>query len=270
MEYTRALDDAWDAGCLICKGSADNRGRRVASAIVGHDAVFPVGSTNRQGAAADICPSADYVLAATPGGERSSDDDVDFIWSTGGNRDYVSFAGGCMASGFAGGVAALVRSRFSGIGIETLKMVLANTSSGNGWNPLTGYGVLDARAAVSLDDDDLRQLPRIDVETATLDRSTGSPSLTVQVKNDGVIDIERALLVVFDGDPTRPADPTASRESPATLVTRQRGHAIVPIRGLHSTSCTVAVEGDTPDELFLQLSSLDHHGAYEVDTVRVR
>ena len=270
-ELRRAFDDAYDAGCLICKGTADNRGRRVVSAIVGHDAVFPVGSSNRAGVSADISPSADYALAATPSGERSSPEEVDFVWSTGGNDDYVSFTGGCMASAFAGGVAALVASKFPGIGIDELKMVLANTAQGDDeWNPKTGFGILDAARAVSLKPSDLAQKPKIVAESARL--GADKRSIEVSIENGGVLDIRRALLVAFDGDPLTAADPEASRTKPVTLLRRQIGHTVLPIRGLHANQACIALEADIdPDaDVHLQICSLDVHGTYEADTVRVK
>lgn len=268
-ELRRSFDDVWDAGCLICKGSADNRGRRVASAIVGHDAVFPVGSSNRDGVAADICPSSDYVLAATPGGERSSADETDLIWSTGGTNDIVSFSGGCMASAFAGGVAALVRGKFPELGIEQIKMVLKNTANGSAWNSRTGWGILDAHRAVSLDRSSLRQAPRIDPESAVLTGDRGTLRMRVDLYNDGVFDIKRALMVAFDGDPLTAADPNASRANPKTLLRKQIGHTIASLRGLHRSTCEIEIEGEKPAEIYLQVCSLDHHGTYDTDTKQV-
>ena len=269
-ELRRCFDDVWDAGCIICKGTADNRGRRVASPIVGHDAVFPVGSSNKMGRAADICPSSDYVLAATPGGERSSSDETDLIWSTGGSNDYVSFSGGCMASAFAGGVAALVRSRFPDLGIGEVKMVLKNTADGDSWNPRTGWGILDAHRAVSLEPTVLRQIGRIREDSAALSGERSSLKLNVTLTNDGAFDIERALVVAFDGDPLTAADPSASRENPKTLLRKQIGHTITSLRGLHATECEIEIEGEKPSEVYLQVCSLDHHGSYEADTKQLR
>ena len=42
-----AFDDAYRVGCLIFKGTADNRGRQVATANAAVDSVIAVGSTNR-------------------------------------------------------------------------------------------------------------------------------------------------------------------------------------------------------------------------------
>jgi hypothetical protein len=62
-----SLENAWDAGCVIVKGTADNRGRRVATTMPALDAVMAVGSSNAAGRAADIAASADYTEVAAPG-----------------------------------------------------------------------------------------------------------------------------------------------------------------------------------------------------------
>ncbi len=267
-ELRRALDDAYDAGCVVCKGTADNRGRRVASPIVGHDVMFSVGSTNPSGTAADICCSADYVDAATPGGERSSPNDMDFIWSTGGDEEYVSFTGGCMASGFAGGVAALVASRFPGLSTPRLQMILRNTAAGVAWEPRLGWGVLDAHGAVSLDPNRLRQDLRIDAPACRL-IGKRKLRLTARIANRGAFDVQRALVVAFDGNPLTAAAPRATIEKPQILLRKQIGHAIGAVRGLHAAEIAIDLTSSSFDRLYLQVCSLDHHGQIDADTRRL-
>ena len=118
-----SLERAHDAGCLIVRGTADNRGRRVAVANAAFQVVMAVGSTDRRGGPADICCSADYVEAAAPGGRRDGGPD-DEVWCTDGHGGYMSFTGGCMAAGFGGGVAALVWSRFPDLTPDQLRQLL--------------------------------------------------------------------------------------------------------------------------------------------------
>ena len=217
----------------------------------------------------DICPSTDYVLAATPAGERSSKNELDHVWSTGGDDNYVTFTGGCMASAFTGGVAALVTSRFPETSIELNKMILRNTASGGEWNSMTGWGILDASRAVNLDESQLRQKLEIDPSTAAIASSSDGSNLTVTVRNKGAYDVECALLVAFNGNPLVAADPDATRDKPTTLLTRQLGHSIAFVRGFSETVFDVHLHEFQGGELYLQVCSLDVHGCDDSDTVCV-
>ncbi len=272
-ELRRAMEDAWDAGCLILQGTADNRGRRVAALTSALSAVIAVGSANRQGEAADIATSSDYVEVAAPGGQRSADE-MEHVWSTGGRSrphgegDYVASTGGCMAAGFGGGVAALVCSRFLDLTNAELRQVLRNTASNDVWDPGLGWGVIDAHAAVSLERDRLCQDLAIDAGRCTIDRSADAPTLLVRLANRGAFDIEQALVVAYDGNPLQPAASQATLDSPVTLETRQLGHVIAPVRGLHGATVGIALSG-VPDELWVQACTLDHRGDPGAPTARV-
>ena len=262
----RSLDDAYDAGCFICKGVAGNRGRRVATINAGLDSVFSVGSSNRHNQAADIACSADYTEAATPGGERSSEDKVnEHIWSTGGREDFMPFTGGCMASGFAGGVAALVWSRFPELKNDQVRQILRNTARLESWDSRLGYGVLNAERAVSLKPTDLAQRPVVASKQATPESGPGSGILPVVIRNEGTFDVEHCLVVAFNGDPRKPAVPEATKENPVILVTRQIGHAIVPVRGLHEATARIELTENPGDEVWIEVASLDRHGSPEAD-----
>lgn len=269
-ELRRALEDAYDAGCLILKGTADNRGRRVAAANAAIDAVVAVGSSSRKGEPADICCSADYVEIAAPGGQRDSEDETDLVWSTGGQGDYVSSTGGCMASGFAGGVCALVMSRFPHLSNEEVRQILRNTTSGDAWNPELGWGILDAERAVSLQEEELGQRLKVADDTDRLIHRDGKPLLQIALENRGAFDIERALVTVFTGDPRKAAAPEASMENPVILVNRQIGHAITGVRGLHSSMLEIALAEEPSGQIWVQAYTLDLHGSHDVETVMVR
>lgn len=265
----RSLEAAWDAGCLVCSGVIDNRGRRAAFATTALDAVLAVGSSSRHGGAANVAADADYVEFAAPAGDRGTGDDIDRVWSTGGHGGYVASEGGCMASGFAGGVAALVWSRFPELTNAQLRQVLRNTATGEGWDSKLGWGVLDAARAVGLKPEQLRQDLRVDAKGCAVETRRRRQALRVRLENRGAFDIARALVVVYNGDPTRPAAPRATMEQPQTLLTRQLGHTIVAVRGLHGTEAVIPL-GEPAERLWVQACVLDHGGADIIITRRVR
>ena len=265
-QIRRALDDAYDAGCLIVRGVAENRGRRIAAV----ESVIAVGSTNRRGEAADIACSADYVEVAAPSGQRDSQDERDRVWCTGGDSDYIPFTGGCMAAGFGGGVAALVMARFPELSNDQIRQILRNTATGDDWDPKLGWGILDAARAVSLKPETLCQNPRVTRSACRLVTRRRKPVLRVTVRNRGVFDISKAMVVAFNGDPRKPAAPKGTIEKPIILVTRQLGHAIGPIRGLHETTFEIELTEAPPARLWVQVCTLDRHGSGEVETVAVR
>jgi subtilisin family serine protease len=265
----RSLEAAYEAGCLTVKGTADNRGRRVASAVVACDCVMAFGSSNPEGEPADICASADYVEAAAPAGQRNSRNEQDFVWSTGGDDNYVSFTGGCMASGFAGGVAALVMSRFPKLTNVQVRQVLRNTAASDTWDPWLGWGVLDAGRAVSLKPEQLGQRLKVRAKDAALQRKGGKFHLRVPVENRGAFDVKRALVAAFSGNPLTAAAPRGTMEKPIILKTIQIGHAIASVRGLHETLFDIALVKSPENSPYVQACTLDQGGSDEVHTVRV-
>ncbi|HJN14778.1 MAG TPA: S8 family serine peptidase, partial [Armatimonadota bacterium] len=244
-EIRRVLDDAYTAGCLTFRGTCDNRGRRATFANSACDSVVAVGSTNRRDEPADICCDADHVEIGAPGGQRGSDDERDRVWGCGGDENTIPFTGGCMACGFAGGVAALAWSRFPDLSNEQLRMVLRNTArpakgvtpDADGWEPRLGDGILDAAKAVGLDETTLTRDARVRPSRCRMVTAT---ELEVVVRNHGAFDAERVAVVIYNGDPTRPVDPKATMESPAAeLQTKQIGHGILRARGLRETTTTI-------------------------------
>lgn len=264
----QAYEDAYRAGCLVIKGVCDNRGRRVACQIPALDAVIAVGSSNRQGAIANIAPSSDYVEFAAPSGARDLGDD-EKVLGTGGDQNYIGMCGGCMSSGFAGGVAALVLSRYPQLAAEHARQVLRNTARGVGWNPYTGHGIVDAGAAVGLQNDQLARHLSIE-PLAAMTRGTSGTSTRIRLRNLGAFDVSRALVVVYSGDPRQPADPSASREKPNPLLVRQLGHAIVSVVGFEQADATIYLSGwNGVDPLFAQACVLDLGGPNEAVTTHL-
>lgn len=261
-----AIDEAYEAGCLIFSGTADNRGRRVAFFPVASEAVCAVGSANRRGEASNMAADADYVEFAAPAGQRGTQDPREKIWGLAGNGNYTSFEGGCMACAFAGGVAALVWSRFPELTNDQLRQLLRNTASlpslpSRGQDrPDTklGFGLLNAEAALSVSAAqrvrDVRALP----ETASVEATPTGFNLSLALRNVGVWDAERAMVVVYNGDPTVARHPDATLDRPGPeLQTKQLGHAIAPVRGLHENRLTIACSGPIPETVWLETFCLD-------------
>ncbi|NPV08618.1 MAG: S8 family serine peptidase [Anaerolineae bacterium] len=265
----RAYEQAYSAGCLIVKGVCDNRGRRVAAAVPALDAVMAVGSSSRQGVAANIAPDSDYVEVTAPSGSRDQGEGEQ-VRGTGGDDNYIFMSGGCMASGFAGGVAALVFSQYPGFTGEQVRQVMRNTARGVGWDRYLGHGILDASAAVSLKDSQLTQRLAID-PVARLDDHDGRPRLLLDISNRGVFDVARALVTVYNGNPCQPADPAASRDKPHILLVRQLGHAILPVTGLEKSSAQIELaDWNGADVLYAQVCVLDLNGPDKAVTARLR
>ena len=234
------------------------------------DSVFAVGSTNKHDLAANIAASADYAEAATPGGERDTDDPTDSIWGTGGDHDYIPFQGGCMASAFGGGVAALAFSRYPHLSNREIRQILRNTSQGTGWDPLLGHGIFDAYRAVSLRPQELSPGLHIDTASSQVRRDDGRLVADIVVENTGAIDVTRMLTVAFNGDPKSAADPAANREESNILIRRQIGHLIAPVPGLERVSVSLELEGDTmPNEVWVQVNPLDLGMAGVYDSARI-
>ena len=279
-KYREALDYACDQGCLIARGTADNRGRRAVSAMAGIDAVMAAGSANRHDEPANICCSADYVEIGTPGGQRRTEDPRDHIWGCGGDRNYIPFEGGCMASGFAGAAAALTWSRFPGLSNDQVRQILRNTArpargvtpDADGWEPKLGYGIVDVGRAVSVKEAQLCRDVRVVPSSVGLARRKGGLFLEARLENRGGFDAERAVAVVYNGDPTRPVDRRGSFEKPSeSLMTKQIGHAIARVRGCHGASISVAlVEPPKGDAVWIETFCLDRHDEGKVNRVRHR
>lgn len=249
--------------------TADNRGRRVAASPASLDIVCAKGSTNRHDAASNLAAEADYVEFAAPAGQGGDGVIVrETIWGLGGSEDYCSFDGGCMAAGFAGGVAALAWSRYPKLSNEQVRQVLRNTAragagavpGADGRDSKLGFGILDAHAAVSLNPEQLCRDVRLPAASVKLREAGGAFSLEATLENYGVYDARRATVVAYGGDPTRPAVPAGTLEKPATeLQTRQLGHAITSVRGLGEQLVRVPLAAKPPLNVWFEVYCLDRH-----------
>lgn len=152
---------------------------------------------------------------------------------------------------------------------DQLRQILRNTARGRGWNPRLGWGILDAAKAVSLNPNALGQHLQVKGSECVLPERRGKLVFKVSVENRGAFDVEKALVVVFNGDPREPAAPEGRLQKPIILVTRQIGHTIGPVRGLHATRFAIELTEKPQGDVWLQVCTLDRHGSDEVDTVRI-
>jgi len=266
----KTLDNAYSAGCLIFKGTADNRGRRVATAMSAIDSVISVGSTNRKGEAADIACSSDYVEVSAPGGERKSKNELDKVWSTGGEKNFIPFTGGCMASGFAGGVGALVMSRFPNLSNEKIRQIMRNTAQGKGWDPYLGHGILDAEKALSIKNESITQRLKVKPESGKIIFQDGKYVLQIDIANQGVLDAKKVLVVAYNGNPQKPAKSSATRDNPVILLTRQIGHTVVSIPGLESITAHIELtEKPKIEKTYVQTFTIDKESEEICDTAKI-
>lgn len=268
----KAFDDAYRSGCLIFKGTADNRGREVATVNAAVDSVIAVGSTNRLGLPANIAASAEYVEVAAPGGDRDSDNILDNVWGTGGAENYIPFTGGCMAAGFAGGVGALVASRFPTLSNEQMRQLLRNTAADKGCQAQLGHGILDAYQATSLEDERVSSGLHIRSDQSVIRQQDESAMVAdIGVENTGALDIKRMLVVVYNGNPLIPADSTANRHQANILLHRQVGHSIAAAPGLNVAQVRVELDSFQPEKDYhVQVCAMDVGSTGIYDTAAIR
>ncbi|MDD5677269.1 MAG: S8 family serine peptidase [Kiritimatiellae bacterium] len=272
-ELLEADDYAYRHGVPIVKGVCDNRGRRVAAAKCARPPVFAVGTSNRKELPANICANADYVAVGAPGGERGTHDPHDRIWGCGGDRNYIPFEGGCMAGGFAGGVAALALSRFPHLTVDELRQVLCNTARGQGWNSWLGHGILDAARAVSLQRDELDA--RLVVQrTAHIQTADGKTFVRVTVANRGALDLGRVLVTLYTGHPRQRPKRSARRDNPWKMGTLQIGHAVVErICGFEAATVPVEIinyNRTSPREVWAEACALEVGRSHQAECCQLR
>ena len=174
-----------------------------------------------------------------------------------------------MASGFAGGVAALAMSRFPDLTNGQIRQILRNTARGEGWNPELGWGILDAHRAVSVKPAALCQRLKIRPSDCVFAQRKRKPVVRIALRNQGAFDIDRALVAAFNGNPLAAAAPEGTLERSVTLVTRQIGHALGPVRGLDDNVVEVELTEKPAGPIWIQACTLDRHGSEEVHTIRL-
>jgi hypothetical protein len=95
-------------------------------------------------------------------------------------------------------------------------------------------------------------------------------TVSLELENLGVFDVREALVVVYDGDPTQPADCQATLSAPTRLLVRQLGHARGAVPGLEPTTVSVALRADAlPPALYAQAFVCDAGAPAGCHTVRL-
>ncbi len=183
-----------------------------------------------------------------------------------------------MASGFAGGTAALVWSQYPDLSNRQLRQLLRNTARAakgvqpdeNDWDNQTGFGILDALNAVSLANEQITRRVEWSGRDAKLSEADGGLRLKGRLVNRGVFDAEKVIAVVYNGNPRQPASPEGTVDNPAPgLQIRQLGHAIVPVRGLHESAITIKLTEPPAGSLWVETFCLDRHDPGYVHRVEV-
>jgi hypothetical protein len=184
-----------------------------------------------------------------------------------------------MAAAFTGGVAALVWSKFPKLTHEQLRQVLRNTArpakgvqpDESGWEPKLGYGLLDPARALSLEPEQMCRDVRLVASSVRILRRNGKHFVQAQLQNRGVFDSERAIVIAYNGDPAKPADPSGTIEKPAQLLqTRQIGHSITRVRGLHGASVSIELIEKPGPAIWFETFCLDKNDCGKLDRTRAR
>ena len=268
----QALDYSYDHGCLTVRGVSDNKGRRAGIAMSAIETVLSVGTANRCDQPADICASADYVEIGAPGGSGDAKNDRELIWGCGGDDNYIPFSGGCMSSGFGGAAAALLWSRFPDLTNDQIRQLLRNTArpaknvkpNQDGWESKLGYGIVNVAKAVALKEEQLCRNAQIISSSINVLRKKGKYLVEARIRNKGAFD-GKAMVVVYNGNPAKPVDPKGNmRKSAPHLQTKQIGHTITTVRGLHESPIAIELIEKPADVLWFETFCLDRHDAGHV------
>ena len=165
-DWGQALDYAWSKGAVVV-AAAGNDTMPLCESPSNLPNVVCVGATDSSGFPAfyssfPVSPN-DGVALRAPGGGATGDCDAD-VWSTVwpgvvndlsgesddycGPKGYEPFAGTSMAAPHVSGVAAILAS--GGLtNAQILDCLRASSSNGGGYDPVYGYGIVNAQAAAA-------------------------------------------------------------------------------------------------------------------------
>lgn len=142
--YTRYLHDAVDYALrknVIVVAAAGNSSRLDDNLFPANfPGVITVGATKPDDTKAIFSTETNNLTLAAPGEE---------IFSTMPGGRYAYLSGTSMAAPFVTGAAALVKSKWSDMGVNEVRTQLIRTATGNGtWNQQTGWGILNLETAL--------------------------------------------------------------------------------------------------------------------------
>ncbi len=140
-----------DAGIVVVAAAGnDGTTRRIYPAA--YETVFSVGATNKDGERASYSNTGLMLDLAAPGGDGAEDEGI--LTTTGPGDDYDHRQGTSMAAPHLAGVLALMRAEFSDLSYDHVPHWLdtgdlTQPPDDEPWTPETGFGLLDADAAVT-------------------------------------------------------------------------------------------------------------------------
>jgi Subtilase family len=169
-----AISDADSAGILLVASSGNNPTDVYYPAS--HPSVMAVGASTITGSVASYSARGVGLDMLAPGGTSSIP-----IWQEVGGS-YTGYSGTSMAAAHVSGAAALLRSQFKTASAAQVRNALtcsATDVGSTGWDQASGYGILDAAAAV-------QQLKKmVDIGALTCQGQSGAASFGVVQVNAG-------------------------------------------------------------------------------------
>ena len=295
-ELIRACEYAYQADVFVATSTGGNQAHNVAKYSGLCPGVMVVASADRHGRMSDFNDYGDTIQVAAPAGWRGFDLEAEpsrrilpltspgVIDEAVGDRGqteygvlstitpehgrYAEWNGGCMAIPHVSALAALIRSKHPGLGVDEIKAVIRNTANqpagdGTGWNPYVGHGAIDAFEALRVDrvETDLE----IDsVQIAGVDRGVGTASVTVV--NRGVFDATNIAVNLFDAEPGEGGGKQLAFAIVDTVPGRERAEARLPFWIPDGMETLVAV-CDPRGQLSARQREVGAH--YSTDSVRL-
>lgn len=180
--YSEILDDAvqnaHNEGLVIIAASG-NESTSITGYPAGFNNVLSVGSTNRSDAVSTYSNWGETLDLVAPG---------ESIYSTTPNNGFLRMSGTSMATPVVAGVAALIKAQhphFTNTDIENQLLATTKDLGATGWDPKSGYGRVDAYAALTQFD---LLAPTLSDVSSSQEQVTGTvtktlPKSTIMVRN---------------------------------------------------------------------------------------
>jgi hypothetical protein len=183
-----AVDYALGKGVVVCAASG-NAGKGEVDYPAAYQACISVGATTRNKTRATYSNYGSAQDVVAPGGDSSNP-----IWqvtySKLGNPAstfaVVGMTGTSMATPHVTGTAALVRSRHPSWSARGVRAAITSTCynlGASGWDPTFGWGLIDARAAVSLSSEPRSPAPEVDTVSPDFAAAGGTAHVVISGSN---------------------------------------------------------------------------------------